>query len=238
MDKLSPNAFKSVIDIDVLGSYNTLKAVLPDLIRSAKANVNDGKSCKSKSPISILFRSAFVSVSIVLPPTLIDCSKHGNRRPYNLRQRYLALYWKYTLADARLRRQIGCRFFVCGYRHRTRTQRSDVECNCAWYATLTLFRIQSVCSLELGSDLGLTKEIKGPIGGTEGMERLASSSASSKRAQGSTVPLGRFGAVREIADATVYLFSAAGNYVNGEVLVVDGGSWRLSSGSGVGGGFV
>lgn len=69
------------------------------------------------------------------------------------------------------------------------------------------------------------------------MERLASSSASSERAQRSGVPLGRFGRVREIADATVYLFSAAGNFVNGEVLVVDGGAWRLGSGSGVGGGF-
>lgn len=40
------------------------------------------------------------------------------------------------------------------------------------------------------------------------------------------VPLQRFGTVKEIADGTIYLFSDAGNYVNGEVLVIDGGDWR------------
>lgn len=32
-------------------------------------------------------------------------------------------------------------------------------------------------------------------------------------------PLGRFGSVRDIADATVYLFSDAGSYVSGQTLV-------------------
>lgn len=43
------------------------------------------------------------------------------------------------------------------------------------------------------------------------------------------IPSGRLGSVKDIADATVYLFSDAANYVNGEVLVVDGGAWRTSS---------
>jgi peroxisomal 2,4-dienoyl-CoA reductase len=38
--------------------------------------------------------------------------------------------------------------------------------------------------------------------------------------------------VKEIADGTVYLFSDAGNYVNGEVLVIDGGDWRAPGGMG------
>lgn len=49
------------------------------------------------------------------------------------------------------------------------------------------------------------------------MERLARKediAAHMKR-----IPAGRWGTVKEIADATVYLFSDAGNYVNGEVLV-------------------
>ncbi len=41
------------------------------------------------------------------------------------------------------------------------------------------------------------------------------------------------GTVKEIADATVYLFSDSGNYVNGENIVVDGGAWR-TSGNGMG----
>ena len=32
-------------------------------------------------------------------------------------------------------------------------------------------------------------------------------------------PLGRFGSVRDIADATVYLFSNTGSYVTGQTLV-------------------
>ncbi len=44
-------------------------------------------------------------------------------------------------------------------------------------------------------------------------------------------PLGRWGTVKEIADATVYLFSDAGNYVTGHVLV---GEWTTFFGVEVG----
>ena len=40
--QLSANAFKSVMDIDVLGSYNTVKATLPYLEASAKKSKADG----------------------------------------------------------------------------------------------------------------------------------------------------------------------------------------------------
>mmetsp|Transcript_17696 Transcript_17696/g.27090 ORF Transcript_17696/g.27090 Transcript_17696/m.27090 type:complete len:81 (+) Transcript_17696:260-502(+) len=39
------------------------------------------------------------------------------------------------------------------------------------------------------------------------------------------VPLGRMGEAKEIGYAAVYLCSSAGNYVTGDVLVVDGGQW-------------
>ncbi|KAL4872834.1 hypothetical protein BDV12DRAFT_182832 [Aspergillus spectabilis] len=45
------------------------------------------------------------------------------------------------------------------------------------------------------------------------------------------IPLGRAGTVKEIADATVYLFSNAGDYANGVVLPVDGGAWRVAAGN-------
>ena len=80
-------------------------------------------------------------------------------------------------------------------------------------------------SIEFGPR-GVTSNVisPGPIGGTEGMERLARSAdaAASMR----NIPLGRYGTVKEIADATVYLFSDAGNFVNGQTLV---GEWFLIS---------
>jgi peroxisomal 2,4-dienoyl-CoA reductase len=73
-----------------------------------------------------------------------------------------------------------------------------------------------------------------------------------KAAYTKSQPLGRFGHVRDIADATVYLFSDAGSYVTGQTLVgkssstfqayfqkrkanivvVDGANWRTSGGMG------
>lgn len=83
---------------------------------------------------------------------------------------------------------------------------------------------------------GVTSNIiaPGPIGGTEGMDRLSRKEDTAKGMK--KVPLGRYGTVKEIADATVYLFSDTGNFVNGSVLVVDGAAWRMMS-SNPGGGF-
>jgi peroxisomal 2,4-dienoyl-CoA reductase len=57
----------------------------------------------------------------------------------------------------------------------------------------------------------------GPIAGTEGMERLSATQEQATAAK--HIPSGRWGHVKEISDATVYLFSDTGNYVNGEILV-------------------
>jgi peroxisomal 2,4-dienoyl-CoA reductase len=65
------------------------------------------------------------------------------------------------------------------------------------------------------------------------MERLASNLVS-KADRGRGIPSGRWGTVRDIADATVFLFSDAGNYVNGTTLVVDGAGWPRQGGLGVG----
>ena len=79
-------------------------------------------------------------------------------------------------------------------------------------------------ALEFGPR-GITSNVIAPggISGTEGLERLARK----EDIQGSVkrIPMGRFGTVREIADATVYLFSEAAGYVTGTVMV--GESLRL-----------
>lgn len=41
---LSPNAFKTVIDIDTIGTFNTIKATIPHLLESASRNPNPNPS--------------------------------------------------------------------------------------------------------------------------------------------------------------------------------------------------
>ncbi len=86
-------------------------------------------------------------------------------------------------------------------------------------------------ALEYGP-LGVTSNVIAPgaIEATEGMERLAGSTVD-HRARTRAVPSGRWGRVKDIADATVFLFSDAGNYINGHNLVVDGAGWRRQGGS-------
>ena len=66
----------------------------------------------------------------------------------------------------------------------------------------------------------------GPIANTPGMAKLApglDSSISDMVQEG--IPLGRMGEARDIGLAAIYLCSAAGSFVTGTVLVVDGGEW-------------
>ena len=78
--------------------------------------------------------------------------------------------------------------------------------------------LSNAASIEFGPR-GVTSNViaPGPIGGTEGMERLAKSD--NVGASMKSIPLGRWGTVKEIADAAVYLFSDAANYVSGQTLV-------------------
>jgi peroxisomal 2,4-dienoyl-CoA reductase len=92
--------------------------------------------------------------------------------------------------------------------------------------------LSATAAIEFGPR-GITSNIiaPGPIMGTEGMERLGTRQSEESGEAFKKVPLQRYGTVKEIADGTVFLFSDAGNYVNGEVLVIDGGGWRVPSGS-------
>ncbi|KAF2456426.1 putative peroxisomal 2,4-dienoyl-CoA reductase SPS19 [Lineolata rhizophorae] len=170
MNQLSPNAFKSVMDIDVLGSYNTVKATLPYLVESAAKHRTSGNA---PSPNGTGGRILFVSATLHYAGTPMQTHVMAAK----------------AAVDA----------------------------------------LSSGVAIEQGPR-GVTANVlaPGPIAGTEGMERLARG-GEERAATMKMVPLGRWGGVKEIADATVFLFGDAGNFVNGDVLVVDGGAWRTQS---------
>jgi peroxisomal 2,4-dienoyl-CoA reductase len=63
----------------------------------------------------------------------------------------------------------------------------------------------------------------GPIEDTEGMKRLVPEPIKEKLKK--NIPLGRFGRIADIETAAVFLCSDAASFINGEILVVDGGQW-------------
>ena len=67
----------------------------------------------------------------------------------------------------------------------------------------------------------------GPIGDTEGMKRLVPEPIKQKLKE--RIPLGRFGMISDIENASVFLCSEAASYINGAVLVVDGGHWLAAN---------
>ncbi|KAJ5229893.1 hypothetical protein N7489_010601 [Penicillium chrysogenum] len=177
IEQLSVNAFKSVMDIDVLGSYNTLKATLPYLRESASKHRMDSTTLQP-SPVGTGGRIVFVSATI-----------HYRGMPF---QSHVSV------------------------------------------AKAGIDALSHSVAIEYGPR-GLTSNIiaPGPIAQTEGLERLLPADA--LEAYTKAQPLGRFGHVRDIADATVYLFSDTGSYVSGQTLVVDGANWRMSAGGASGG---
>ncbi|KAI0176221.1 NAD(P)-binding protein [Hypoxylon sp. FL1284] len=167
---LTSNGFKTVMEIDVLGTYNTVKATIPYLIESATRN---------KDSQNGLTGGRIIYVSATFHYTGMPMQAH------------------------------------------------------VMAAKASVDSIMSSVAIEYGP-YGVTSNVIAPggIAETEGMERLSGVKVD-PGAGAPHIPLGRFGSVRDIADATVYLFSDAGNYVTGEVLVVDGADWR-NKGIGVG----
>ncbi|KAF2763299.1 NAD(P)-binding protein [Pseudovirgaria hyperparasitica] len=174
INQASANAFKSVIDIDLLGSYNTLKATLPHLVKSAAAHRIDGNTPPRNGTGG---RIIFVSATL-----------HYAGTPFQ------------APASA---------------------------------AKAAIDALSASLCIEQGPR-GITSNViaPGPIANTEGMDRLAR--PEDVQALTRLVPVGRMGSVKDIADATVFLFGDTGNYVNGAVVVVDGGAWRTAGPSGNG----
>lgn len=165
ISRLSSNAFRAIVEIDTIGSYNTLKATLPHIIASAARNPNTGTNASTGGRII-----------------------------------FLSAAFHYTGAPLQAH---------------------------AAAAKAGIDALSATASIEFGPR-GVTSNVitPGPIADTEGMDRLGSKDKESAAAALKRVPLQRHGTVKEIADGTIYLFSDAGSYVNGEVLVIDGARWR------------
>jgi peroxisomal 2,4-dienoyl-CoA reductase len=67
----------------------------------------------------------------------------------------------------------------------------------------------------------------GPIEDTEGIKRLLPEALKEKITK--KIPLGRFGKIKDIENAALFLCSDAASYINGVTLVVDGGQWLLGT---------
>ena len=67
----------------------------------------------------------------------------------------------------------------------------------------------------------------GPVEDTEGMKRLLPPAIKEKLRR--QIPLGRFGLIKDVAQTAVFLCSDAAGYINGAVVVVDGGHWLASN---------
>jgi peroxisomal 2,4-dienoyl-CoA reductase len=158
---MTPNAFKSVIDIDVLGTFNTIKATMPHLLRSST-------------------------------PRII----------------YVSATFHYT--GMPLQAHVAA-------------------------AKAAIDSLSASVALEYGPR-GVTSNVIAPGGieGTEGLARLGSGRPEEQKLYAAGIPSGRMGTVRDIADATVFLFSDAGTYINGQVIPVDGAAWRRQGDIGVG----
>lgn len=148
---MSVNAFKSVVDIDLIGSFNTVKACYKELV------ANKG---------SVIFVSATLHYYGVPFQSHVGAAKAG--------------------IDA-LSNALAVEFGPLG-----------IRCNCI---------------------------APGPIGGTEGFNKLVPN----KRKFQSKIPLQRLGETRDIANATVFLFSPAADWITGSIVVVDGGFWHMGN---------
>jgi len=144
---LSENAFRTVVEIDTIGTYNTVKATLPYVRES---------------------RGSYIHVSAGL---------HYRGTPY---QAHVS------------------------------AAKAGVDA------------LSNVIAVEEGPR-GIRSNVisPGPIRGTEGMDRLTPKTRGGGIA--TQVPLQRQGEIDDIANASVFLFSEAANWINGQVISVDGG---------------
>jgi NAD(P)-dependent dehydrogenase (short-subunit alcohol dehydrogenase family) len=153
---LSTNAFKSVVDIDLVGTFNVLRAAWPLLRKPGAALLN------ITAPQSWL-------------PMPLQAHVCAAKAGVDQLTRTLAMEWG-------------------------------------------------------GAGVRINSIAPGPIEGTEGMSRLASTPAA-REAWTDSVPLRRFGTKEDISRAALWLCSQEASYITGVVLSVDGGVTLGGSGT-------
>ncbi|KAI9499038.1 hypothetical protein BDB00DRAFT_798026 [Zychaea mexicana] len=149
-DGLSYNAFRTVIEIDLLGSFNLTKATMQHL-RASKGSI--------------------INVSATLHYTGTIFQQHAGAAKAGIDA--LTKHW----------------------------------------------------AVELGpSGVRVNGIAPGPIAATEGLSRLAGDLTDPQQ-----IPVQRVGEVKDIAQATVFLFSEGATFITGQVVVVDGGHYLQTS---------
>jgi NAD(P)-dependent dehydrogenase (short-subunit alcohol dehydrogenase family) len=148
---MSPNAFRSVVSIDLVGSYHVLRAGYPLLRRPGAVVIN-------------------VSAPQAFLPMALQSHVCAAKAGVDMLTRVLAIEWG-------------------------------------------------------GDGIRVNSVVPGPIEGTEGMMRLAPTPEAREIVR-ATVPAGRWGVPRDVADVCLFLASPLAAYVTGVVLAADGG-WSL-----------
>jgi len=153
VEQLSFNAFRTVIEIDLLGTFNLTKAALPHLKRSKGSVLN-------------------VSATLSYNGTPFQSHAGSAKAAIDALTRHLAT--------------------------------------------------------ELGPfGVRVNALAPGPISNTVGMEKLNTNREDKNKGE-ATIPLQRYGQVKDIEQATVFLCSEGANWITGVVLIVDGGAMLTS----------
>ncbi|KAM1350311.1 hypothetical protein FF1_004281 [Malus domestica] len=157
-EDLSPNGFRTVMDIDAVGTFTMCHEALKYLKKGGPGRGSSGGGTILNISVTLHYSAAWYQVHVSAAKAAVDAT-----------MRNLALEWG-----------------------------TDYD-----------IRVNGIAP--------------GPIGDTPGMSKLAPAEINSKARD--YMPLYKLGDKWDIAMAALYLTSDAGKFINGTVIVVDGGLW-------------
>ncbi|KAM1765265.1 hypothetical protein TB1_004320 [Malus domestica] len=157
-EDLSPNGFRTVMDIDAVGTFTMCHEALKYLKKGGPGRGSSGGGTILNISVTLHYTAAWYQVHVSAAKAAVDTTT-----------RNLALEWG-----------------------------TDYD-----------IRVNGIAP--------------GPIGDTPGMSKLAPAEINSKARD--YMPLYKLGDKWDIAMAALYLTSDAGKFINGTVIVVDGGLW-------------